>query len=269
MIVRTPSVLVLGALLLAAPPAFPLETVEEIRDCVSRNLPQDSSIQTVVLRSHDRMGSVTEMRAKIYWKRFEDGFSRLLLRFSDPPDMRGSALLLIQKEQVNDMFMYLPELQRVKRVTGHMMKGSMFGTDFSYEEFERLQGLEAQQFVTERLPDESVGDRAAYVLQAVPKDGLPPEQLPSYERSVTWIDRETCVPLKVEFYERGQKLRKRLQVDVNAIERHGERHLARHVEIVDLHDETRTELVVEAIELGAKISPSIFSARALEAKESF
>ena len=269
MAVRAPFLVVLAALLLPAPAAHPLETVEEIQDCASRNLPQDSSVQTVVLRAHDRTGALTEMRAKIYWKRFEDGFSRVLLRFSDPPDMRGSALLLIQKKEANDMFMYLPELQRVKRVTGHMMQGSMFGTDFSYEEFERLQGLEAEQFVAQRLPDEDVGGRPAYVIQTVPKDGLPPEQIPSYERIVTWIDRQLCVPLKVEFQERGAQVRKRLQADPAAIEKSGERHLARRMEIVDLRDETRTEIVVEEIELEAKISPSTFSVRELETRESF
>ena len=259
---RIPSA-ALAALLLASP-AVALETVEEIEKCMEENLPKDASIQTIVMNSEDRVGSVTTTRAKIYWREFEDGKSRVLVRLSDPPDMRGAAILMIEKDGDNETFMYLPDIDKVKRITGRMMSSSMLGTDFSYEDFEQLQGLEDHEIDTRRLDDGEVDGRAAYVIESTPKPDL--EEPPNYERTVKWIDKAFCVPLKLESYERGDKLRKRMTVDPESIEVDGGRNVARRIEVHDLRDNTKTKMLIEAIELDPSISRSWFTTRALETK---
>lgn len=252
-----------GVLVASASRAPAAETVQEVRDCLAKNMPQDSSVQTIVMNAKDRIGAVTKTRARIYWRKFEDDLSRALVRLSDPPDMRGAALLLIQKKDENDMFMYLPELKRVKRVTGPMMSGSMFGTDFSYDEFENLQGLADDDVSEKLLPDGEVQGRPAYVIEARANPDADPK--PSYERTVTYVDKATCVPLQVDFFERGDEPRKRLVGDVASLEKSGDRNLLRRIEISDLRDGTSTELVVEDIELNADVKRSMFSARKLSA----
>jgi hypothetical protein len=237
----------------------PPQTAAEIEDCVRENLPEKSSIQTIVLRATDRVGGVSESKTKLYWKKGDDGFSRVLLRFSAPPDMRGSALLLIEKDDRNDMFMYLPELKRVRRVTGHMMGGSMFGTDFTYEQFERLQGL-AEDVSSERLPDVQLDGKTAYVVSHLPDQ----EEGSDFEKVVAYVDSTTCVPLKVEFFEKGERLRKLLTTDPSQITKEGESWIPRRLLMQDLLDQTETELIVEKIEVGASIHRKMFTQRALE-----
>jgi hypothetical protein len=261
--------LALASLFVFAAPAAALETVQEIQDCMDKNFPQRSSVQTIVMNAHDRIGAVTTLRAKIYWAKGEEDLSKVVMRISDPPDMRGSAILILEKKPKPDMFMYLPELQqapgsggRVRRITGHMMSGSMFGTDFSYEEFERLQGVEGDDFKSERLPDAEVEGRPAYVVQTT-YTGVPGEK-PTNDRTVIWVDRERCLPMQMEFYERGTQLRKRLVVDPARIEAQGTRHVARRMEIKDVKDGTHTEMLVEDIEMEADIPQSTFTTRWLE-----
>jgi hypothetical protein len=125
----------LASLLTASASVAASLTVEELDACLQENLPKKSTVLDVEFRSRDRANVVTSLRAKLYWKDF-DGKARVLLRLSDPPKYRGSALLIIQKQdEQRDMFMFLPELGRSKRITGRMMSGPVFGTDFSYEEF--------------------------------------------------------------------------------------------------------------------------------------
>ncbi len=262
--------LALGVAVCAAPAAA-LETVDEIEACMKRNFPEKTSVQTIVLTSQDRIGATTTMRAKIYWRKGDDGKSKVVLRLSDPPDMRGSAILVLEKKDQPDMFMYLPELQsvpgsggRVKRITGRMMSGSMFGTDFSYEEFQRLQQIEGESYTSERLPDADVGGRAAYVIQSTWTG--PAADKPAVDRTVVRVDRENCVPLEMEFFERGDQLRKRLTTDTSKIEAMGARHIARRMEMSDVRDGTKTELVVEEIELEADLSDSVFTTRWLESQ---
>ena len=249
--------------LMAAPAAAALDTLEAIQDCMDSNLHDPSSVQIIVMNAHDRIGSVTQTRAKIYWKKGEDELSNVLVRLSDPPEMRGAAILMLEKKgSNNDILMYLPELDRVKRVTGHMMSGSMFGTDFSYEEFESLQGLGNEDFVESLAAPAEVDGRPVYVIEARAREGL--EEQPNYERTVSYVDQATCTALKVEFFERGDRVRKRMQTDASSIEKIGERNVARRIRIEDLRDETRTELQIEEIDFDAKVSRSLFSARSLQ-----
>ncbi len=154
------------------------------------------------------------MEARIYWQQDGAGLSKILLRFSDPPDLRGSAVLMLEATNgENDLFMYLPELRRTRRITSHMMSGSMFGTDFTYEEFERIQGL--SEDVESRLlaPGEETG-RPVWTVESRPH-----KESSTYARVVSRIDQATCVPLAVEFFEKDDEPRKRLTIDPATLEK--------------------------------------------------
>ncbi len=236
------------------------QTAKEIEQCVRSNQPESTSIQTIALRSKDRIGAVTQSEATIYWKKGDDELSRLLMRFASPPDMRGSGLLLLEKkDDRRDMFMYLPELNKVKRVTNRMMTGSMFGTDFTYEEFERFNGF-ADTDGLERMDDAEVEGRKTYVVTHSPG----PDSGSAYERIVKFVDKKTCVPIKTEFYERGGRLRKVSISDPAQMMQAGTGWVPGHTTMRDLRDETETDLIISKIEVNAEIHRKFFTQRHLE-----
>jgi len=237
------------------------ETAAEIEQCVHDNLPRRSSVQTVVFRSTNRVGDVTESDATIHWKRFDDELSKVLLRFERPLDMRGAGVLLIEKQERRpDTFLYLPELRMVRRVSSRAASSSLFGTDFAYEDFERLVGMSADAS-RERAADTKVDGREVYAVIGRPD----PESGSAYERVVTFVDKETCVPLRTESYERGDELRKLLTADWSEVKREGTLWVPREQTMKDLRDETQTDFVIEQIKIDAKIHDKMFSARELEA----
>lgn len=243
--------------LVAAPALGALETLAEIEACAQRNRPERSSHQAVTFRTVDRVGADNVSKAEIYWRRFDDG-SRALIRFKEPPDLRSSSLLLIENGSRADMFMYLPELGKVRRVSSRSVGGSLFGTDFSYEDFERLQGL-SDDIESRKLPDGEVEGRAVYVLETAPARGDESE----YERIVSYVDHESCLPLRTEFFEKGDRLRKVLTLPHEQIGREAERWVPRLAVMSDLVDETRTELRVDESEIDVELPRKFFSERAL------
>ena len=254
-------VLLSWLLVLAIPvAAAELQTAEEIEECVRGNQPESSSVQTVSFRVKDRIGAVTESQAKIYWKKGDDGLSRLMMRFAGPPDLRGAGLLLLEKKnERRDMFMYLPELNKVKRISSRMMTGSMFGTDFTYEDFERFEGFE-QDNGLERLDDVDLDGKKVYVLVHRPSE----DAGSAYQRIVKYIDQETCVPLKTEFYGRGNRLRKVAVSNPAHVTREGDGWVPRHTTLRDLRDETETDLIISEVEVNVEIHRKVFSQRELE-----
>ena len=237
------------------------ESAEEIQRCLRDNLPRKSSVQTLVFRSTDRVDHVTESRATLYWKLFDDGLSKVMMRFFQPLDLRGSGLLMIEREgRRPDTMLYIPAIRKVRRVSSRAASSSLFGTDFSYEDFERLMGMSADAAVA-RAPDAEVAGSEVYVLEAKP----PSNANSAYERVVTFVDKRTCIALKTESYDPGGVLRKRLVVDRDQITQENEIWVPRSQTIVDLRDQTQTELLIEKIEVEARIHRKMFSERELEA----
>ena len=246
--------LLFAALLPWAAPAAALETAEEIRSCVRGNLPERTSRQEIELTSEDRAGGLRTLEAELHWMRDGDEPARVRIRVEKPSDLHGASYLVIEQPKDDEMFMYLPKVQKVRRITAGMLSDQLWGTDFSYEDIKQLQGIMAEG-TSERLPDSEVAGRAAYVLAIVPAA----DEASSYERIVSAIDRETCVTLRTEFYERGETARKVLTADPAEIRPVKGRHVAHVFEMRDVRDETRSWLRIRKIQNDVSIPSKIFN----------
>lgn len=248
LIALLPAALAAPAGLAAAP-----QTVDEIRACARANLPERSSVQEIELETHDRVGGGRTLRARAYWKRFGAGY-RLLLRVDRPLDLRGAAFLAIEGDDEDAMYMYLPAVKRVRRITQKMVSDRLWGTDFSYEEVRRLPVLVAYG-PGERLADAEVAGRPVYVLATEP----PPRGGAAHERAVTSIDRATCVALETELHEPGGEVRKVLRADPASLTLEAGRWSARVLEMSDRREGTSTALRVLAVEHDPELPDRLFS----------
>jgi hypothetical protein len=242
------------SLLLLAPVARALDTAEEIRTCLRSNLPQRTSVQTIELSALDRAGGRRNLRAKLHWKRGDDDLHRIRLRVERPTDLRGSSYLVIEKQGEDEMFMYLPATQRVRRVTTAMISDSLWGTDFSYEDVKQMQGITLAGAVR-RLEDATVGERPVYVLELESQANVPS----AYSKVVSFVDRDTCVALKTEFYEQGAAPRKLLTADPGQLLSENDRWSARELDMRDLQTGTATRLRVLDSRSDADIPDRLFN----------
>jgi hypothetical protein len=231
------------------------KTAEEIQACVAANMPKTTSVQSIALRAKDRVGAINESKAKIYWKKFDDGRSRVLIEFSLPDDLRGASLLMLERKAgERDMFMYLPELRSVKRITSRMVTGSMFGTDFSYEDFEMIEDY-AKKPQSKRIADALVDGETSWVLEGRPSTG----EMGGYTRILEYVDPKTCVRLKTELFEANDRLRKVASSDRKTLTEVSGLHYAPQITLRDLVKQTETELRIEKIEVGVEIPERLFS----------
>ena len=233
-------------------------SVSEIEACVARNLPDRSGTLNFAVRAWDRSGAPVDSRAELLWLRHPDGLSSVLLRLSEPEDTKGTSVLVVQNlERDPDLYLYLPELSKVKRVRKRRLRGPLFGTDFSYEDFERVQGI-AQKTKVERLEDRRLGDRPVWALEVNPnsKDS-------AYERIVTLVDQTYCLPLQMDFYAAGDRLRKVLTSDPAMVRKEGDHYVPYSFVMRDVRDETRTVVTIERARIDPGLDEEIFTASAL------
>jgi len=236
-------------------------TASDINTCVQQNFPDDSMIQTVKMLMKDRMGVERLLEADMFWEKDQaTRLSKVLLEFDNPPELRGAAVLLIEKKPMNDMFMYLPELGKTRRITTQMVNGNMMGTDFTYEDFSRLQGM-MSNLQTERLPDEQYADRPVFVTLARPA----PDTGSDYDRIRSLIDQKTCVPLRVDFFQKGgEQPVKVLAIDPAKLSKEKSGWIPRELQMEDVAGGTSTRIVIEKLQVSVPIDRKRFSQTELD-----
>jgi hypothetical protein len=240
-----------------APAAPALEPgVAEVRECAERNLPKRTARQRLVLERVAKGADARRLEATLLWKRGADGLSRVRVTVEAPQAERGTAFLLIEREGEDDMFSYLPEYRRVRRLTSRAVTGSFLGTDLSYEDFQQLQGL-ADDARVSRLPDAAIGGRPVYVLEGVAGSGA----ASSGERVRSYFDRESCVLLRAEL-SGGEKERE-VEVAWADVERVGEHWVPRRLVLRDLTKGSETRLSIGETEWDIELPDSLFSERDL------
>ncbi len=232
-------------------------TIEEIQECVEANAPAISASQTVVMKTIDRAGEESQTRARILWRRPEGEKARLLLQVIDPATRRGSSLLAIQRgEEKADFYLYLPELRKARKVSKKSLKGSMFGTDLSYEDFQRVQKMKEDSSV--KLGEDTEYDgRKVHTLIATP------DEESSYDKIVTLIDQERCIVLRSEYFESGDTPRKVLTATADKITQEGFGWLPREVRVDDREEKTSTSIIIEEFDDQTEISEDDLSVEKL------
>ncbi|MBW2282077.1 MAG: outer membrane lipoprotein-sorting protein, partial [Deltaproteobacteria bacterium] len=146
------------------------------RRCLQRPLPERSSAQTVQIHTLEGDEIATTITARVLWKRLADGRHGGLMRLLEPPEVAGMSALVREREagavraegaRGTEIFLYLPELRRVRRVSVHQATTSLFGTAFSYADFDRIQGHAKASHVESRGKVFQTG-RRAYMVVAEP-----------------------------------------------------------------------------------------------------
>lgn len=232
-------------------------TAEDIRACSRANLPERTLVQEIELEAHDRAGGSQRRRAKFYTKRYpEHDETRSTLRVTSPIDVKGMAYLMIDRADADRLFLYLPAMQRVRRISGDSAAESLMGTDFSYADVRQLRSISAGGEL-ERLEDATVGERPVYTLALTPA----PEDKSEYRRIVFRVDRETCVPLRTEFHTAAEAPRKRLEADPTSLREIEGRWMATQMTMRDLRDGTHTTLEVLDASYDEGVSDIIFNPR--------
>jgi outer membrane lipoprotein-sorting protein len=243
----------------AAPFAHAAErSADEVQQCARRNLPERTARQEILLESTDAAGAAQRLEAELWWRRAEGDRSQLRITVEAPPDLRGSSFLLLQRENGSDLFSYLPELRTVRRLTGRAISGSLFGTDFSYEDLERIQ-LTAASAGVEALGESEIEGRTVDAIAA----SVPADAGSAYQRIVTYVDRETCVALRTDLESRPGTLAKQVSAPFAEVRQVGTRWVPHQVTIDDRETGRRTKLTVRKIDLDVDLSPSEFSQAAL------
>jgi outer membrane lipoprotein-sorting protein len=216
----------------------------EILERVDRtiNAPKDQEMEATLILI-DEKGNERQRVVQMYQK----GEDRRLARFTEPADQRGIAMLSLPG---GNIYLYLPAYKKVKRIASHVKNNRFAGTDFTYEDMEAKSY--AENYQASILKTES----NHFVLQLIPND-----KDSDYSKLVMWVRKDNFVADKIEFYDRADRLGKRLVC--SSIEKIDGYWVTREQEMTDLMRNHRTRMIMRDIHFDQGLSEGLFTERQL------
>jgi hypothetical protein len=227
--------------------------LDEIQRCMRANIPQTVRIQTIEIISADRLGGERRLKGKLYGTREKDR-ARVMMRIEAPADLAGAAYLVRETETGDETYLYLPAVQKVRRISGAQLDGQLWGTDLSYNDLKQLQNAfsGAQAALDSKL--EPYEGRAVKGVTFMPRA----EDGSRYRSIRAVVDDKTCVALKVEFVE-PSGVRKVLTVAPADLRQTAGHWYSKQATMTDVRGGTHTRVVVTGVSAGDKLAGRYFS----------
>jgi hypothetical protein len=237
--------------------------VAHVRDCYAANSPRKSSVLGVRLSVQDAVGAETVSHFKLYWRRLRTGERRVMIRFSEPEFLSGAGLLVEGVRQTRPrVHLYLPDLGKPRRVTSRdQVEGFLGRADLGLDEIGQILDPLGSDSLHMLDGNATLGERAVWVVEARRVEDDPSR----YARTVTFVDRTLCVPLRAEFYDQQGTRTRLLQVNPAQVTREAESWIAREMVFRDDESENgaRTTLCIDDVEVDIPLAPSLLTVQAL------
>ena len=184
----------------------------------------------------------------IFQRKGSFGDSKALLRFTEPAEVKGVGLLIINHpDRASDQWMWRPAIGRDQRIALQDRSTRFFGTDFSFEDLEER---DVDQYDFKLLEDSG----GMWKIESRPR------KRSQYTYSYFWINKDNYTFAKVEAYDDDGLVR---VIDYSDYKQQDGIWTALTTEVHDMRRDSHTVLKYEKLEYNIDLPDSEFTLQAL------
>ncbi len=180
-----------------------------------------------------------------------------LMKYLQPARLKGQAILMLNN--ANDIWIYFPRTNRVRKLATHAKKQKMEGSDFSYEDMGAGNSF-LTDFTSKLVGEEKKNGRKCYKIELTRKE----KSSSSYSRLVMWVDKENFVPLVVDYYDEHDPtlcVKRLILSDIKTIDGIP---TPKKMVMKNLLDNSQTVIEITKIRYNGKLSDNLFTERGLK-----
>jgi outer membrane lipoprotein-sorting protein len=165
-------------------------TAEEIIRTMTETLNPEQS-EAVMEMTITTSGN--QERTFVYKTYSKNGGEKSLMKYLEPGRVKNQAILMLNN--ADDIWMYFPGTNRVRKLATHAKKQKVQGSDFSYEDLGSSNEFE-DDYNSVLLGEEEKEGKLCYKLELTGKK----DSYAGYSRLVAWVEKEIYVPLVIDYY---------------------------------------------------------------------
>ena len=160
---------------------------------------------------------------------------KFFITFTNSEDL-GVKYLKIE----NELWIYFPDADDVMKISGHMLRQGMMGSDISYEDLMDLDKFE-EKYNSELIGEDTLNDSFCYRIKTTAKT----DDATYYSREL-WVEKNTFVVLKMNLYAKSGRLLK--EINQTDLQKFDDKYYALKMTIRDMRKK-ETLTTVELIEI--------------------
>ena len=192
-------------------------TGQEIAQNVHDRDDGDNSTAKMKMTLIDKNGKKRVRDLKTFTK--DKGEDKLkLMFFLTPADVKNTAFLTHDFEDSNkddDQWLYLPELQKVKRIASSDKSSSFMGSDFTYSD---MTSRNVEDYRYKIMKEKKVGGHMTWQMMVTPKSKKTIEET-GYTKSIVFVRQDNFVIVQaLNYIKAGKKLKYMMVKDLKQID---------------------------------------------------
>jgi len=206
----------------------------------------------------EKNGSSRSRTISMTTKSFPDGQEKRFIKFLEPADVRGTAMLIIDNSNsADEMWVYLPALKRTRRIVSSEKGKSFMSSEFSNAD---MSSPATADFTNKHL--EESGKNGKWIIESKPVNDEKADEY-GYFRKISYLKMDKYQIEKMEFYNFDNEIFK--IIEIRAIHQLPDgKYIVKDMSAENLLNKRKSEILMSKIVEGAKVDDSVFSLQNLE-----
>jgi hypothetical protein len=225
----------------------------------SRDLSITSSLSANInLTITEKAGSTRSRTISMTTKSYADGLEKRFIKFIEPADVRGTAMLVVDnKNTADEMWIYLPALKKTRRIVTSEKGKSFMSSEFSNAD---MASPAISDFSHKHL--EKSGTNNQWIIESTPANEEKADEY-GYSKKISYVSIDKNQVQKMEFYNFDNELFKIIEIKSFFPLGDG-KYMVKNMVASNLSTNRKSEILFSNISEGVKVDDFFFTIQNLE-----
>lgn len=165
----------------------------------------DYNYSTLILENIEKDGKKEVIEIHQYGSGVDNGLKNVAFDFKAPASVKGMRVLQLEKlKKADDRWVYMPKLRQSRRIPMTERTKSFGGTEFTYNDMTIRNEDEDKNEIVENEAKITVNGNSylCWKMKSTPYKKSEVE----YSYRMSWFDKKTYVPVRIEYYDSKNKM---------------------------------------------------------------
>ncbi|MBN2213463.1 MAG: outer membrane lipoprotein-sorting protein [Bacteroidales bacterium] len=230
------------------------QTAREITEKASDAIDMESIEMSTTLKIMDNKGRERIRKLVTATQEF-NGSIKTIVRFTAPADVKGTAMLIYDyADKADDMWIYLPALRKTRRIVSSEKGKSFMGSEFTNADMSKPN---ISDFEYRLLSTEMLDGRECWKIETICRNEDIEDEY-GYSRKISWIEKNTYLVQKIEFYDFNGELHKQ-QLFKNYKKQPNGKYFAYYMEKENVQNGRESVMIIDGLQSSSSMPETAFT----------
>jgi hypothetical protein len=206
----------------------------------------------------DKGGAIRNRTISMMTKSYADGLEKRFIRFLEPADVRGTAMIVVDnKNTADEMWIYLPALKKTRRIVTSEKGKSFMSSEFSNADMSSPTLSDFENKHTGKSGTDNL-----WIIESTPVNKDKADEY-GYSKKISYISIDKNQVQKMEFYNFDNELFKVIEIK-SIFPLSDGKYLVKDMVASNLSTNRKSEILFSNISEGVKLDDSNFTIQNLE-----